>query len=90
MTGPLSLVSQAMCAGSTGRRAIAERTGLAPETVDAALAQLDRMGMLGREELGSACPTGGCGSCPVSSGCGASAPGRGPVLLTLRRRPPGE
>ena len=87
--GPLSRVSAAMRAGTTGRRGIAEATGLDLAMVDAALDQLDRLGMIAREELGSACPTDGCGGCSSSGSCGAKAPGRGPVMLTLRTRRPG-
>lgn len=79
-------VLDAITAGATGRRAICASTGLSPDMVEAALDQLERMDVLEREEVGSACPSGGCGSCGSASSCVAPAAGRGPVLLTLRRR----
>lgn len=82
--GPMRQVMDALRAGHTGRRALCDRTGLSPGMVDAALAQLERLGLLEREEVGSACPTGGCGSCASSSTCAGA--GRGPVFLTLTRR----
>ena len=84
--GPMRQVLDAITAGATGHRAICERTGLGPGMVEAALDQLERMNMLEREEVGSACPSDGCGSCGSASTCVAPATGRGPVFLTLRRR----
>lgn len=86
--GMLQQVLDAVEAGARGRSDIAARTGLDIGLVEAALFQLERMGRLQREELGSACPSGGCGACPSSDAC-VGTPGRGPVMLTLRRRPPG-
>lgn len=94
MSGPLALVSDAITDGAGSRAAVAERTGLARDVVDAALEHLQRMGRLTAEQLGSGCPDGGCGTCPSGTadgraGCGAGAlPGRrGPVVLTLVARP---
>jgi len=84
--GPLRLVMDAMSDGVRGRAELSARTGLSVTMVDAALGQMERMGLVEREEIGSACPTGGCGSCSSSSTCAAPAPGRGPVFLTLRPR----
>lgn len=86
--GMLERVLEAVRTGARGRSEIAARTGLDIGMVEAVLLQLERMGALEREELGSACPTGGCGACPSSDAC-VGTPGRGPVMLTLRRRPPG-
>ena len=85
--GPLQRVMDAIENGARGRTRIVQATGLSPDLVDMALEQLERLGMLSREEIGSGCPSGGCGSCPAVDGC-VGTPGRGPVMLTLRRRPP--
>lgn len=87
--GPLADVEAAIAAGASGRRGIADRTGLTPSTVDAALDHLERTGRLRRERLASSCPAGGCSGCGHAAGdaCGG-IPGRGPVALTLLRRPP--
>lgn len=82
-TSPLRRVLQAVQSGAHGRAQIREVADVDDGMLDAALDQLERMGVLQRESIGSACPSGGCGSCPVSGGC-AGTPGRGPVLLTLR------
>ena len=89
----MSAVVAAMNDGVTARRAIAERTGLDAEMVDAVLDRLTQMGAVTAEPLGGACASGGCGTCGAASVCAgapsAGAPARrGPVLLTLRRRPP--
>lgn len=86
--GPLVRVLQALEAGAVGRRAIARATGLPEGTVTAALGQLERLGRATREAPGAACASGGCGSCPITAGCGGT-PDRGPILIALQRRPPG-
>lgn len=85
-SGPLSRVLEVIEGGATGRLEIARAAGISPQTAAAALDQLERLGRIRRDELGSGCADGGCGSCPVASGC-AGTPGRGPVALTLTRRP---
>lgn len=92
--GPLRRVVAALEAGASTRRAIAERSGLAPELVDLALDQLQRLGRLDAQRLAASCPGGGCRSCPAaradgSEGCalGPDA-GRGPIALVLRSAPP--
>lgn len=94
MSGPLSLVHDAIAAGAHSRSDIATRTNLDATVVDAALDHLIRMGRLTTEQLGSGCPDGGCGGCSSgkadgSAGCGAAGPAnaRGPVLIKLSRRP---
>ena len=94
MTGPLSLVSRAIADGAGSRADIARTTALDASVVDAALEHLIRMGRIATEQLGSGCPDEGCGGCASgksdgSAGCGAAGPAnaRGPVLLTLTRRP---
>ena len=94
MSGPLTLVAQAIGDGVGTRADIARTTGLTPDVVDAAIAHLERTGFLVAEQLSAGCPDGGCGTCPSgkadgSAGCGASGIGtaRGPVLLKLTRRP---
>lgn len=88
MSGPLSRVHRAVVEGARTRVDIVQVTGLDPEVVDASLDHLVRMGRLDRERLASGCASGGCGSCASSSGgtCAESS-SRGPVLLTLSRRP---
>ena len=93
MSGPLSHVQSAIADGASSRSEVVTRTGLDASVVDASLDHLIRMGRLVTEQLGSGCPTSGCGICPSgkadgSAGCGASAPSnaRGPVLITLGRR----
>ena len=94
MSGPLAEVARAIGDGAGTRVGIARATGLSADVVDAALAHLERTGMLVSEQLSSGCPDGGCGSCPSgkadgSAGCGASGmqSARGPVMLKLTRRP---
>ncbi len=87
-------IAAAMEAGITARTALAEHTGLDPEMVDAVLDRMVQLGMVSAETLGGACADGGCGGCSARAVCGgapgADAPARrGPVLLTLRRLPPG-
>lgn len=82
--GPLSAVMAEIRGGALGRDDIVRRTGLARTTVDAVLERLEAMGQLTREELNSACPTGGCGACPSNGACSIQ---QGPVALVLGRRP---
>lgn len=94
MSGPLTTVADAIAAGAQSRRDLADRTGLDPSVVDAAIDHLIRLGRISTEQLGSGCPDTGCGSCASgksdgTAGCGATGPAnaRGPVLLQLTRRP---
>lgn len=84
---PSRAVLAAFAAGETSLAGIAARTGLPADLVAVVVDELVRLGMLGREVLGSGCPaSGGCGGCasasPTGAACGSR--GRGPVLLTLR------
>jgi FeoC-like transcriptional regulator len=95
-TTPLRAVLEALQGGAHSRAELAGRTGLRPDTVDAALEHLVRMGRLEVGELSTGCPSGGCGSCPSGvddgPGCGSSAPvdrpAGAPVLLQLTLRRP--
>ena len=89
MSGPLTLVHDALAGGARSRHEIAQRTALDDAVVDACLDHLVRMGRLTTETLPSGCPSGGCGSCPSAqtpSGCGQPGTHRGPVLISLDRR----
>ncbi len=98
--GPLRAVLAAIDAGAADLGDLAARTGLDRGVVSAAVAHLVRTGHLRTEQLTAGCPTGGCGTCgshvegPTEgtqvTGChgGITSPdGRGPVLITLSRRP---
>lgn len=100
--GPLRAVLAAFDAGAADLGEVAARTGLDRGVVAAAVAHLVRTGHLRTEQLASGCPQGGCRTCgshtgdlPATtgtSGChgnAAPADGRGPVLITLSRRPRG-
>lgn len=71
---------------------VARRVGVTRDEVDAMVDYWVRRGRLSVEEIGRACPSGGCGGCAMgrngAPGCGAAARGSGPVLLgiTVRRR----
>lgn len=87
-------------AGAGTIPAIANVTGLDGATVEAALDHLQRLGVLERRVMGSACPEGGCSTCPQGTpggtpDCGdakGDLPGyvvarsskRGPVVFTLK------
>lgn len=89
MSGPLTLVHQALAAGARSRREIGARTSLDADVVDACLEHLVRMGRVTTEQLSAGCPSSGCGACPSASdasGCPRPGVGRGPVLLTLAAR----
>ncbi|MGJ3508538.1 FeoC-like transcriptional regulator [Enemella sp. A6] len=85
MSGPLHQVLGALNSGCRSLAEVADRTGLAIDTVRTATDHLVRMGRIETRELAMGCSSGGCSSCPSSSGCGAGPTG-GPVLLTLSRR----
>lgn len=85
--GPLTLVRQALAAGTAqSRRDLARVTGLPADVVDAALDHLVQLGAVRAESLSSGCPASGCGGCPASTprGCASgSGSAGGAVLLTL-------
>ncbi|MDO4784289.1 MAG: hypothetical protein Q3997_04300 [Propionibacteriaceae bacterium] len=95
MSGPLRRVLAAFEEGAATLDDVARISGLDKPMVDAAVAQLSRMGRLEVRELRMGCPGCGCSGCASghrdgSPGCGASAPSSaGPVLvqLSLRREP---
>ncbi len=60
---PLTLVLDAVTAGSRTLPQIGLRTGLSPEVVRASLDHLVRLGRLVAEPLSAGCPAGGCGVC---------------------------
>jgi hypothetical protein len=84
VTAPLSAVLAAVDDGVTTRTAIADRTGLDPDVVDAAVDHLLRLGRVSSLSLKTACPDGGCHGCgsPTGAGCGA-----GPVPVSIGRPP---
>jgi hypothetical protein len=75
-----------LTAGTPTLDDVARRTGLARDVVEAAVAQLVRMGRVTSSTLSTTCPDDGCGGC-ATRGCGAHgrpAPGgRRPVLVAL-------
>lgn len=70
MTTPLRAVLDAVDHGAITVPAIAERTGLTLEVVQAAVEHLRRMNRIGTLELRTSCAGGGCASC--ETGCSAS------------------
>lgn len=74
MTAPLSAVLATIEEGVTTRSAIADRTGLDPDVVDAAVDHLLRMGRVTSPSLKTSCPTGGCHGCGTVTGSGCSLP----------------
>lgn len=84
---PLSAVEQSVRAGATTTAEIARRTGLSASTVDAALQQLQRLGMLRSSKDTIACDecalSCGHNHAPGSSGCGSGLT----TLTLLPRRP---
>lgn len=83
---PQAKVSEAITHGLTRPAEIAHATGLGVGTVEVILAHLEQTAQLVREPI-SACPTGGCGSCPQSGACSGASGRRGPVLLKLTTPP---
>ncbi|MDQ5973640.1 MAG: hypothetical protein QG661_849 [Actinomycetota bacterium] len=85
---PLSATLSAIEQGATTRGAIAQRTGLDPDVVDAAVEHLLRIGKATSPSLKTACPSGGCSGCgsPTGSGCATTA-APGPVAVTIRPAP---
>lgn len=73
---------------------IARKVGVSNDEASSMIDYWVRRGKLSVDDLGNACASGGCGSCAHGKdgepGCGASAPGQGPVLLAISvRRPDG-
>ena len=94
--GPLRAVLAALEAGAADPGEVAARTGLDRGVVSAAVAHLVRSGHLRTEQLAQGCPEAGCASCGSRAagtendavGChGSVSRARGPVLITLARRP---
>lgn len=81
--GPLRSVAAAFDAGVTTRQAVAERTGLTRDVVDAAVDHLLRVGSLTTTALTAGCPQEGCGGCPIVNGSCAAAPGNPDKRLAL-------
>jgi len=61
--GPLVAVLAELTAGTPTLDDVARRTGLARDVVEAAVAQLVRMGRVAASTLSSTCPDDGCGGC---------------------------
>ena len=93
MSGPLHQVLDALASGCRSLPEVAERTGLAIDTVRTATDHLVRMGRIEAREMAMGCPSSGCSSCASAvdgaPGCGAApSENRGPVLVTLSVRRP--
>lgn len=91
MSGPLTLVLDAVAAGGVTLADIEARTGLPRDVVRTGVDHLVRLGRLEAEEFSVGCPSGGCGSCPVAAtgvcgGTGVRTRG-GPVRLDVPVRP---
>lgn len=94
MSGPLRRVLAAFDEGAASLDDVARISGLDRPMVEAAVAQLSRMGRLEVKELTLGCPGGGCASCAsghadASPGCGASrqsAARRGLAIIQLSPR----
>jgi hypothetical protein len=88
--GPLVAVLAELTAGTPTLDDVARRTGLTRDVVEAAVAQLVRMGRVTASTLSTTCPDDGCGGCATGR-CGARgqpAPGgRRPVLVALSVNP---
>lgn len=82
--GPLRQVLAEITAarGNVDLAAIARRVGVSRDEVDSMVAYWVRKGRLAVEEIGSGCPSGGCGGCSATA-CGGA---RGPVLLAITTR----
>jgi hypothetical protein len=95
---PASSPLRAVLAEVSGGRAaslaeVARRVGVSRDEAAAMVEYWVRKGRLTADDLGAACPSGGCGSCSSGHGdrpgCGASSPADRPVLLAIGVRPPG-
>ncbi len=90
MSSPLRSVLRAFEDGARSRAEVTRTTGLRPETVDAAIEHLVRVGRVRAEPVSTSCPSGSCGGCPLSnghgSGCGTATVAvrpSGAALVTL-------
>ncbi|HOB06407.1 MAG TPA: hypothetical protein PKM36_14200 [Propionibacteriaceae bacterium] len=67
MSAPVSAVLKAMGEGAGSLDEVARTTGLTRDLVDAAVAQLVRLGRVDSRELSVGCPPQGCGGCAVAA-----------------------
>lgn len=92
MTSPLRQVLAEVRAGTaTSLSDVARRVGVSRDEASAMVEHWVRKGRLSVDDLGSACPSAGCGSCSSGHddqpGCGSASPADRPVLLAISLRP---
>lgn len=92
-TSPLRQVLNEVREGTaTSLTQIAERVGVSRDEAAAMVDHWVRKGRLTVDDLGAACPSGGCGSCSSGHGdqpgCGAASPADRPTLLAISFRRP--
>ncbi len=90
---PLRQVLAEVRAGTaTSLTELASRVGVSRDEVSAMVDHWVRKGRLSADDLGAACPSGGCGSCSSGHGdepgCGAASPSDRPTLLAISFRRP--
>jgi hypothetical protein len=93
VTSPLRQVLAEVRAGTaTSLTQVAQRIGVSRDEASAMVDHWVRKGRLSVDDLGSACPSAGCGSCSSGHGdepgCGSASPADRPVLLAISLRPP--
>jgi hypothetical protein len=91
--GPLRRVLAEVRAGTAVTMdEIAEHVGVSRDEASAMVDHWVRKGRLSVDDLGAACPSGGCGSCSSGHGdepgCGSASPAQRPTLLAISFRPP--
>ena len=92
----MSALRQVLTEVSTGGGTLAQvaaRVGVSSDEASAMVDYWVRKGRLTVDDLGNACPSGGCGSCGSGTpdgdaGCGSAGPSDRPVLLAISVRPP--
>jgi hypothetical protein len=88
---PLRQVLAEVRAGTaTSLTQLAEHVGVSRDEASAMVDHWVRKGRLAVDDLGTACPGGGCGSCSSGDGdrpgCGASSPAERTTLLAISFR----
>ena len=82
---------KASAGGGISLAEVARKVGISSEEASSMIDYWARKGRLSVDDIGNACASGGCGSCAHghndAPGCGAAAPGKGPVLLAISVRP---
>jgi bacterioferritin-associated ferredoxin len=92
-TSPLRQVLAEVRAGTASSLdEIAAHVGVSRDEASAMVDHWVRKGRLTVDDLGTACPSGGCGSCSSghggAPGCGSASPAERPTLLAISFRRP--